>query len=207
MAQRRGYDFTLLEEDVYIAVEAGESALEWRDAIFKSGALLEVEVGCGNGHFLVDRAEHHRDISLIGIDLKKERIVRCREKQVKRELSNMRWICGEALASLHNLFKENYIDRIYMTFPDPWPKKRHHKNRLFKKEFVDIFHSRLKPGGHFIFISDHEDYYLACREIIDIDSRFKLITTDIPEELTDSVFARKWKEENRDFFSFTIEKI
>ena len=62
-----------------------------------------------------------------------------------------------------------------MTFPDPWPKKKHHKNRLFKKEFVDLFYEKLSANGLFIFITDFKDYFDESFELISNDMRFDLI--------------------------------
>ena len=82
-------------------------------------------------------------------------------------LNNVRWICGEAGASIEKMFPDKSLDKIYMTFPDPWPKKRHWKHRLFQAHFIPLIARKLTDNGKFIFISDHEGYYQWCIELIE----------------------------------------
>jgi len=205
MGHIKGYDYELLEE--VLRVEDYNAFIEWQD-IFKNNNKIIVEVGCGNGHFLNSSASADKTSNFVGIDVKFKRLVRCREKQVKYENKNIIWVWGEAFVALKNLFKDQSINIIFMPFPDPWPKRRHHKHRLFKKEFIDLFYDKLVPGGFFIFITDFYEYYEASLELIKDDKRFDMIT---PEnfhqyDLTGSYFGEKWINDNRSFYSFFIRK-
>ena len=93
-----------------------------------------------------------------------------------------------------------------MTFPDPWPKRRHHKNRLFKKEFVDVFYTKLIQNGLFIFVTDHKEYFDKSFDVIKNDKRFIVNANDIDDEFSISLFGYKWRSENRDFNIFILKK-
>ncbi|MBN2544343.1 MAG: tRNA (guanosine(46)-N7)-methyltransferase TrmB [Spirochaetes bacterium] len=205
MGHIKGYDYELLEE--VLRVEDYSTYVKWQD-IFKNENKLIVEVGCGNGHFLNSSASEDKTSNFIGIDIKYKRLVRCREKQVKQNNKNVIWVWGEAFITLNNLFKDSSVYMIFMPFPDPWPKRRHHKHRLFKKEFIDLFYKKLVNSGFFIFITDFYDYYEESFSLIKSDKRFELITPDEFQQydITASYFGEKWRNDNRTFYSFFIRK-
>lgn len=210
MSKYKKYDWTLLEERVVnLADKAVKEQTEQTPAprsLFENNNPLVVEIGCGNGHFLTNRAKDEQDKNFIGIDIKAKRIIRCREKQEKLNLKNMIWVNGEAYNTFDTLFKEQSISEVFMLFPDPWPKKRHHKNRLFQKEFIELFYTRLITDGTFTFLTDFEEYYEWSLDLIKSDKRFTIESTDYPEEQIQSIFGERWKRDNRSFFSFKVRK-
>lgn len=205
MGFRKPYNRDLLEEVIF--TEETQTLPNWKK-IFNNKNPLIVEMGCGNGHFLTSKAIENKDLNYIGIDLKRNRMNRCREKQVKHNIENIAWICGEALQSLKTLFKNNSIKEVYMPFPDPWPKRRHHKHRMFNNDLVKLLRLKLKKKGKFIFITDYKEYFQANIKLIDNDKRFKLIVIDDANQLEFgiSLFGEKWKKDNRDFFAFELIK-
>ncbi len=205
MAHMKGYDYELLEE--VLRVEDYDAFIDW-NGIFKDNNKLIVEVGCGNGHFLNSSATQDNTSNFIGIDIKYKRLVRCREKQVKNSSKNIIWIWGEAFVALKNLFKDQSVNIIFMPFPDPWPKRRHHKHRLFRKEFIDLFYDKLITGGFFVFITDFYEYYEASLALIKDDKRFEMVTPEnfYQYDITNSYFGEKWRNDNRSFYSFFIRK-
>ena len=128
------------------------------------------------------------------------------------ELKNIQFVVGDAMLALAKCFSDGQITRIYMTFPDPWPKKRHHKNRLFKPEFLDIVWNKLKTGGDFVFITDHEEYFEWSKTFAESDNRFDITfcgtigENDEREYLTQSLFGEKWKREERSFYLLEFTK-
>jgi tRNA (guanine-N7-)-methyltransferase len=180
------------------------SPVDWQ-TVFGNASPLTIEIGCGNGHYLVQKAGESPAENFIGIDLKINRIIRCREKQEKSGLSNLRWCIGDAQDVLEQLFTDQSVQKILMTFPDPWPKKRHFKRRLFQKPFVDLVYSRLKSEGEFIFVTDHEEYYRWCLDILEGETRFQSMNCNT-EEFLISLFGKKWQSENRNFFIFGLRK-
>ena len=205
MIYLKKYDYNLLDKIIFL--EGNKEPVNWNNYFSNSNPLI-VEIGCGNGHFLTEKAKNDIKKNYIGIDIKEKRIIRCKEKQVKYAISNMEWFCGEALKILSGLFENNSISTIFMPFPDPWPKRKHHKHRLFKKEFVDVLNEKLMPSGLFIFITDYKQYFEESYQLISEDNRFSLIkaTDENNFELGNSLFGEKWKRENREFYSFYVRK-
>ena len=201
MSYLKEYDKDLLL-DVYTVKDKNEKTV-----FFTNDNPLIVEIGSGNGHFLIGKSLEYKDVNFIGIDKKSNRIIRCREKEVKNGLTNIKWITGDAYYAINEMFFDNSIDTIYMIFPDPWPKKRHWKNRLFKSEFIEIFYSKLKNGGKFLFVTDSADYFNVCINLIAEDKRFNLDKSYNLEEFEKTLFGEKWKKEGRSFYSFLLEKL
>lgn len=129
------------------------------------GCLL-LEVGCGNGHFLTAYAAAHPDQRCVGIDLRLERIEKARRKQRRAGLGNLHFLRAEALDFLRELPPEITLSDVYMLFPDPWPKKRHQKNRLLKPAFLDALAARAGQGSRLFFRTDFKPYYVEAAATI-----------------------------------------
>jgi len=205
MGFRKPYDLDLLDE--IIITKENNAPIIWAN-IFENKNPLIIEVGCGNGHFLITKSKNETNNNFIGIDIKRNRLLRCREKQVKYDINNIKWVWGEALASLDHLFKNKSIKEIYMPFSDPWPKRRHQKNRMFNSAFINIINDKLITKGLFFFITDHEEYYQASLKLLVDDMRFDLKIMDQPNNsgFGFSLFGEKWKKDKRDFFAFELIK-
>jgi tRNA (guanine-N7-)-methyltransferase len=132
----------------------------------QSEAPIMLEIGCGNGHFLNAYAAAHPDRLCVGIDLRLERITKALRKRDRAGLSNLHFLRCEARDFLHELPAGVRLLDIYMLFPDPWPKKRHHKNRLLQAEFLDELAARAGQGSRFFFRTDYRPYYDEALEII-----------------------------------------
>lgn len=157
------------------------------DRIFPSKSPLEIDVGCGKGRFLLAHAAANPAINMIGIEKKTIRIHKV-ERRIRREnLTNIRLIHGEAFAVIETMLPPLSVDVFYFFFQDPWPKRRHHRRRLFSTEFMDKMHSALKNGGLIHVATDHMDYFEAISKVIAADKRFEAIPAYIPpeEERTD----------------------
>ncbi len=227
MGYINGYDFSLLNDQVIITdynrnnnckIVENKNLIDDKNNIITNYNLilskfknndnkLVVEIGSGNGHLINKLAIETPDINFLGIEMRQKRIVRCREKQVKNNTQNLCWICGEAFYSIFRYIGDNTVERFLMTFPDPWPKKRHAKNRLFKQNFVDLFYTKLKTGGEFIFVTDDNPYYLEAANLVREDKRFVFNDSIFEPELTLSLFGDRWKQENRTIYQFRLLKL
>ncbi len=116
------------------------------------------EIGSGSGGHLIEMAKRNPDKLCFGLEIRYKRSVRTIEKAIKDEVSNLYLLRyrGEEIA---NLFPEKSLARIDINFPDPWPKVRHHKHRLFSPEFLTAISSILTPGGLLSFKTDHQEYF------------------------------------------------
>jgi len=120
-------------------------------AIFGNDHPLELELGFGRPHFLFERAASKRAHNLVGIEWK-ARFVNKANKRIKREkITNLCAIHGNSWHLVGALFQRDTLSRIFLSFPDPWWKKRHRKRRIINDVYVELLVERLAPGG-FIFL-------------------------------------------------------
>lgn len=122
------------------------------------------EIGSGHGHFLTRFASLNPDRLCVGIDLLSDRLRKAERKQTAAAISNLRFVKAEAGEFLECLPGHIRISDVLILFPDPWPKKRHHKNRLIQTAFLDALAPRMTPGGRIYFRTDHEPYLEWARE-------------------------------------------
>jgi tRNA (guanine-N7-)-methyltransferase len=125
---------------------------------FARRAPLTVEIGFGNGDNLLDMAAAHPDRDYLGIEVHRPGIGRLLLALESRRLSNVRVICDDAVEVLERHLPPGSIDELLILFPDPWPKKRHHKRRLVQAGFVQLACERLAVGGVLRLATDWEPY-------------------------------------------------
>jgi tRNA (guanine-N7-)-methyltransferase len=134
---------------------------------------LEIEVGCGKGQFLTRRAKENPDCDFLGIERMLERVRLFDGKCRRGNIDNARILRLEALYTFHYLLPEHHARTVYVFFPDPWPKKKHHSHRLFGPLFLNALWKRLETGGKIEFATDHGEYFGAVKEWFAQDSRFE----------------------------------
>lgn len=136
---------------------------------------LEIEVGCGKGRFLTRRAAANPDCDFIGIERMLGRVRLFAGKCRRAGLRNARILRLEALYTFHYLLPPHHARRVYVFFPDPWPKRKHHSHRLFGPLFLDALWKRLEIGGRIEFATDHAEYFEAVCGCFARDSRFRRV--------------------------------
>lgn len=132
--------------------------------ILPSQARFVWEVGCGHGHFLTAYAEANRDQLCVGIDIILERVRRGAKKRDRAVLENLHFVRAEAKLFLEEMPTSARFTAVYILFPDPWPKKRHHKNRIMQPEFLHDVAVRAEPGTPLYFRTDFAPYFEEARE-------------------------------------------
>ena len=120
---------------------------------------LEIEIGCGKGKFLLARAAANASIDFIGIDKAGKWMRRGVERQERRSLPNLRFLKARAESFVLEGLLPNSVSVFHIYFPDPWPKKRHHKRRLLQDSFFELMHSRLISTGRIEIATDFENYF------------------------------------------------
>jgi tRNA (guanine-N7-)-methyltransferase len=129
----------------------------------RSDSSFVWEVGCGHGHFLTAYAEMHPKVLCVGIDIVLDRIARAERKRERAGLANLRFVRADARDFLDAIPSEARFSAIYMLFPDPWPKRRHHKHRLLDAAFLQAVGRRAGQGVRFYFRTDYEPYFAEAR--------------------------------------------
>jgi tRNA (guanine-N7-)-methyltransferase len=128
----------------------------WPDAADASSDL-ELEIGCGRGMFLLERAQVAREARIVGIEIKRKWAYLLSERAQRLGLGNVRVFGADALDVLARITEDACLARIFMHFPDPWWKKRHAKRRLRGSSLFDPAARLLRPGGEFFVQTDVED--------------------------------------------------
>ena len=144
-------------------------------AIYDLSRPLEVEVGCGRGRFLTGRAAQNPDCVFLGVERMLERVHAFDGKTRRLALANAHVLRLEALYTFHYLLPAHHARTVYVFFPDPWPKKKHHSHRLFGPLFRAALWKRLTIGGRIEFATDHAEYFGVVCECFAADSRFRRV--------------------------------
>ncbi len=143
---------------IYLEEEAINLKGKWNNVFEKPEQPLDLEIGCGNGFFFAEQVEKNPDRNLLGIELKYKPLVQTVRRIKNKNLHNGRGIRFHA-GYLDALFAPQELSKIFIYFPDPWPKKRQKKNRLINSSFLNKLNVLQKPGQFVDFKTDSEDYF------------------------------------------------
>lgn len=138
-------------------------------AVFGRQAPLGVEVGFGMGHALLDWAAECPDWNLVGIEVYQPGIGALLLGLDSQGSTNVRVLEADARQALAAGFEPDSIDEVRILFPDPWPKKRHHKRRLVQPDFVRLLASRMRPGARLGLATDWQDYAQHMLTVLDAE--------------------------------------
>ncbi len=136
------------------------------DALFGRQAPRVVEIGFGMGASLIEQAQAHPETDFIGIEVHAPGVGKLLDEADKRELGNLRVYREDALEVLSRCIPEASLDGLQLFFPDPWPKKKHHKRRIVQPAFVELVRTRLKPGGTLHMATDWQAYAEHMAEVM-----------------------------------------
>jgi tRNA (guanine-N7-)-methyltransferase len=136
------------------------------DALFAdsaaAGGPIRLEIGCGHGEFIAAMAAHHPHERFLGIEHDNIRVTKCAHKCLKSGATNVRLFSDEAHRCVRFRIAPASLSRIYILFPDPWPKAGHRRRRLLTRAFLlDLAHAAA-PGCRFIMASDAHEYAFQC---------------------------------------------
>jgi tRNA (guanine-N7-)-methyltransferase len=121
------------------------------------------EVGCGHGHFLTAYAQAHPDEVCIGVDIAGDRIARALRKRDRAKLPRLHFVQGDARLFLEAIPGPVAISSVYILFPDPWPKLRHHKHRILQPRFLHQLRERVGDNARLYFRTDYAPYFEDAR--------------------------------------------
>lgn len=119
---------------------------------------IHIEIGMGKGQFIIDLAKAHPEINFIGIERQSSVIVSALDKQIEAKLPNVLFMREDG-GDLRTYFAQNEVDRIYLTFSDPWPKNRHEKRRLTYRSFLEVYEAILNSQGALHFKTDNRGLF------------------------------------------------
>lgn len=159
---------------------------------------LELDVGCGDGTFLLQMAAHYPERDFLGIERLSGRIRKICRRAVREGLTNVRVIHLESAYTLSWLLPAGCASRVHLLFPDPWPKKRHAFHRFVHPDNLAGIHRVLAPGASFLFKTDHGDYYTEATEVVDASPLFtRLPGLNATEFYPTTDFEQQWLDHGK----------
>ncbi len=187
----------------------------------ESSRPLELEIGSGKGTFLLQQAAAMPDVNFLGIEIAREFFEYTADRVRRSGLTNIRVLNTDAAEFLRWRCPPNIFRVVHIYFPDPWPKRRHHRRRIVQDEFLTHCVRVLEPGGEVRLVTDHDDYWawieahLArwCDAASNVESTRPFIREDFERsvtagdgELVGTNFERKYRREGRPFHAVVVRR-
>lgn len=172
--------------------------LEKAEIFSHAGAPLEIELGSGDGSFLVELAGIYPDRNFLGLERLLGRASKTVRKAYRAGRTNVKVLRIDCVYAVAYLLPEGCAHRLHLLFPDPWPKKKQQKYRLIQPAFCEAIHRLLEPRGEWLFKTDHEGYFEEAQAVIQASGRFEPLEWPedaFPYPQTD--FERQWLAEGR----------
>ncbi len=169
-------------------------------SLFEEGRRVFVEYCSGNGAWILQKALENPDVLWIAVERRLDRVRKIWSKMHNQNISNLLIVCGDAVTFSEHYIPDHCIEGIYVNFPDPWPKKKHAKNRLFQSPFVKALARVVKREGSATLVTDDLPYCLQMIETMRVewDSAFAepYYVTEWPS-YGDSYFDSLWRAKER----------
>lgn len=177
---------------------------KWKE-IFGNNNPIELEIGCGKGKFIYEKAQNNKVTNFIGVEKFDSVIVRALEKVMIEPLENLRLLRFDAL-EISEVFKDNEIQNIYLNFSDPWPKKRQAKRRLTSPNFLSNYLKILKPNGRIYLKTDNYGLFEYSMMMLNENDNFIIeeimldMYKNLPEDNVQTEFEIRFRELNKPIF-------
>jgi len=173
------------------------------EKIFGRKAPLHVDLGCGDGSFLCTLAQRLPDRNFLGIERLSSRIRISAHKAAS--LDNVRLLQIESAYAVRHLLPAGSVERVYLLFPDPWPKRRHHRRRVVTPDFLNSVHSALEENGAIHIATDDLDYFGKIKGIAGSNPGF--VIGDADRDLPPSKFGRIFRQKGATIYWLALRKI
>jgi len=182
------------------------------ETLFGRHAPVVLEIGFGNGETLVEQAAASPDKDFVGIEVHEPGVGHCLLRAQAAGIGNLRIIRHDAVEVLDQVVPKDTLSRVNLYFPDPWPKKRHHKRRIVQPAFLDLVADRLRPGGTLRIATDWAPYAEHIGQIIDHSTRFVVAEKrehagDRPLDRPQTKFERRGLAKGHRICDWCLEKI
>ncbi|NIA01677.1 MAG: hypothetical protein GWO83_00860 [Bacteroidia bacterium] len=199
-----------------IAASAGEAEYALRELsvpldlqqLVPGATDWEVELGFGKGRYLLHRAESDPDRGFLGVEMAGSYYYLAQRRMRRRKLPNIVLMHGEALYLLSVVLPRGFASAVHVYFPDPWPKARHQKRRLFDTETIDLVLDLLAEGGRLYFATDFLEYGAVVRGILESYPAVEVV--DVPGPWPDGArtnYEAKYEREGRPILRLEVQRI
>lgn len=148
------------------------------EALFGRRCPLELELGVGKGRFAIAWAQAHPEVGLLGVERARKYLELAALRAARAGVGNLRLVHTTAEDLLFRCLREGSLAAVHVYFPDPWPKKRHHKRRFFRPENVSRLAEVMEEGALLRVKTDHPEYAQVIRQVVEADGRFAPLCPD-----------------------------
>lgn len=192
-------------------IETGEQPLEL-DAVFGRTAPRILEIGFGNGDSLAEIAKNHPQHDYIGIEIHRPGVGQLLRRIEEMGLNNVRVMCGDAIDILEQQIPDESLDALYLFFPDPWHKKRHHKRRQVQPEWARLVERKLKTGGIVHMATDWQHYAEQMLDVLSGVEGFRNLSASgdyvpKPDYRPETRFERRGRRLGHGVWDLLFEKL
>lgn len=199
----------LIVDPIGLNVDALPKPIDWR-ALFGNDHPVEMEIGMGKGTFITEQAKARPETNFFGIEYARWFWRYASDRLRRNNCLNARTVRAEASFFLREFVKNESLSVVHIYFPDPWPKKRHHKRRLIQPPFLIEMDRVLAPGGRLQVVTDHLDYFEQIEPAVKA-SALQVIDYNRPGsanegEFVGTNFERKYRREGRPFYAIAAVK-
>nr|WP_233576496.1 tRNA (guanosine(46)-N7)-methyltransferase TrmB [Saccharopolyspora rhizosphaerae] len=181
---------------------------------FGRRAPVVLEIGSGMGETTAQLVAAEPDVNYLAVEVYKPGLAQLMLRAEKLEVSHLRLLRGDAVVLLREHLEPGALDEVRIYFPDPWPKKRHHKRRLVQAESIALIASRLRPGGVLHLATDWENYAEQMREVCEAEPQLRNRFADEeggwaprPEWRPVTKFENRAHEEGREIRDLIYERV
>lgn len=188
--------------------ESGEHPRYDFARVFGNSNPVELEIGIGKGRFIISQAMARPQTNFVGIEWANRYYLLAARRAAARSLSNLRMLRDDAAHTVRDSLADRCLGALHIYFPDPWPKKRHHKRRLIQPWFAREAARVLAPGARVYLATDHEGYAQQMEQVFRDDGDFTLVSRMIGEAAPEGItnWEVKFRAQGRGIFKFEFAR-
>lgn len=174
--------------------------------IFPRAGTVEVDLGCGDGAYLAALAQQNPDRNFLGIERLFGRVRSACHKILHADLTNARILRVEIAYAVAHLFPARSVEVFHLMFPDPWPKRRHSRRRVFTEDFLAAIHRALTSGGTLQIATDQTDYFREIKRLAARSPQFMMIENQEASGIG-STFEERFRQDKIEIHRLSFRKV
>ncbi len=175
-------------------------------AIFENNQPIEVDLGSGAGRFLIEAARQYPEKDFFGVERLLGRVRKTLRSASRLGLTNVRVLRLEIDYTVRYLLSPGSVSRLHLSFPDPWPKRRHQRRRLVDEDFLAASANALATGGELWIKTDHADYFQCITKAVD-SRRDLFVSVPWVEEYPTTDFEETYRSQDLPIYRMRLRKV